>query len=127
MRRTNVVVTLLASLVLLYPSGARAEEGSLFREAVRSEGGVVASESPEAAEAGLEILDEGGNAVDAAVATAFAIGVAQPQSCGIGGGGFMVYRGAGGETAALDFRETAPASMVTNSPSSSAPRRLSAA
>ena len=114
MRRTLFVATLLASLILFFVQGARAEEGSLFREAVRSGGGVVASESPEAAEAGREILDAGGNAVDAAVATTFAIGVAQPQSCGIGGGGFMVYRGASGEAAALDFRETAPRAITAD-------------
>ena len=60
MRRTLVVATLLASVMLFFSQGARAEEGSLFREAVRSEGGVVASESPAAAEAGLEILNNGG-------------------------------------------------------------------
>ena len=49
--------------------------------------------------------------MDAAVTTTFALGVARPQSCGIGGGGFLVYRGADGETAALDFRETAPAAV----------------
>ena len=75
---------------------------------------MVASESPEAARAGREILDAGGNAVDAAVATTFAIGVSQPQSCGIGGGGFMVYRGADGETASLDFREKAPAAITAD-------------
>ena len=75
---------------------------------------MVASESPEAARAGREVLDAGGNAVDTAVATTFAIGVSQPQSCGIGGGGFMVYRGADGETASLDFREKAPAAITAD-------------
>ena len=114
MRRTLALAAVLACCVVFFAQQASAEEGSLFREAIRSEGGVVASESPEAARAGLEILDGGGNAVDAAVATTFAIGVAQPQSCGIGGGGFMVYRGADGETASLDFREKAPAAITAD-------------
>ncbi len=96
-------------LLLGFVAGeAVAEKGSKFREAVRSAGGVISTESPAASEVGLGVLDSGGNAVDAAVAAVFAVNVARPQSCGIGGGGFMVYRGADGETAALDFRETAP-------------------
>ncbi|HEX8067815.1 MAG TPA: gamma-glutamyltransferase [Thermoleophilaceae bacterium] len=87
---------------------AAANEGSLFSEPVRSRGGVVASENRLAAEAGLAMLDSGGNAMDAAAVTIFAVGVTRHELCGIGGGGFLVYRGAGGETAALDFRETAP-------------------
>ncbi len=86
--------------------------GTEFREAVRGDSGVIATESPAASEVGLSVLDGGGNAMDAAVATVFALNVARPQSCGIGGGGFMVYRGADGEAAALDFRETAPEAMT---------------
>jgi gamma-glutamyltranspeptidase / glutathione hydrolase len=73
--------------------------------------GVVAAESPAAGRVGRGVLEEGGNAVDAAVATAFAMGVARPHSCGLGGGGFMVYRSRQGRTAALDFREEAPAAF----------------
>jgi gamma-glutamyltranspeptidase / glutathione hydrolase len=71
--------------------------------------GMVVSESESAANAGLEILKRGGNAVDAAVATALAVGVTNPASCGIGGGGFMlIYIAREHAFYALDYRETAP-------------------
>lgn len=70
---------------------------------------MVVSESEDAAGAGLEILKHGGNAVDAAVATALAVGVTNPASCGIGGGGFMlIYIAKDRAFYALDYRETAP-------------------
>jgi gamma-glutamyltranspeptidase/glutathione hydrolase len=69
---------------------------------------VVASQA-DATRAGVEMLAAGGNAVDAAVATAFALGVTQPYSMGIGGGGFVLLRLSNGEVAAIDARETAPA------------------
>ena len=114
--RPTLTVTVAALVVatfvwMLLAGEAEAERGSQFREAVRGEAGVIASESPVASEVGLSVLDNGGNAVDAAVASTFALNAARPQSCGVGGGGFMVYRGADGETAALDFRETAPAAI----------------
>lgn len=71
--------------------------------------GMVVCAYPDAARAGLEILKEGGNAVDAAVAVQFALAVTLPQAGNIGGGGFMVYRSAKGQAATLDFRERAPA------------------
>jgi gamma-glutamyltranspeptidase / glutathione hydrolase len=71
--------------------------------------GMVVSESDAAARAGGEILKQGGNAVDAAVATALAVGVTNPASCGIGGGGFMlIYMAKAHAFYALDYRETAP-------------------
>ena len=72
--------------------------------------GMIVSASRKASEAGIEILREGGNAIDAAVATGFVLAVTHPQAGNIGGGGFLVARLADGTTFTLDFREKAPAS-----------------
>jgi len=101
-----LVVTLVAPL--LAPIEATATEGTRYRKGVRSSGGVVATVSKQAGRVGVRILDQGGNAVDAAIATTFAVGVTRPDLCGIGGGGFLAYRGANGDIATLDFREEAP-------------------
>jgi gamma-glutamyltranspeptidase/glutathione hydrolase len=69
---------------------------------------MVVSASALASAVGAQILRSGGNAVDAAVATAFALAVTHPTAGNIGGGGFLLYRSTGGEAAAYDFRETAP-------------------
>ena len=75
-------------------------------------GGAVSSVDPEATHAGIEVLRKGGNAVDAAVATAAALGVTEPYSTGIGGGGYFVYYDAKTKkVSTLDGRETAPASI----------------
>jgi len=76
--------------------------------------GMVVCAYPDAAQAGLTILEKGGNAVDAAVAVQFALAVTVPEAGNIGGGGFMVYRSANGQTNTLDFREKAPAAASTN-------------
>ncbi|HEY5981663.1 MAG TPA: gamma-glutamyltransferase [Microlunatus sp.] len=78
-------------------------------------GGAIASVDPEATAAGLRVLRDGGNAVDAAVATAAALGVTEPYSAGIGGGGYFVYYDARTRRVhTIDGRETAPLSMPTN-------------
>lgn len=71
--------------------------------------GVVVSQERLASEAGAQVLREGGSAVDAAVATAFALAVVHPAAGNLGGGGFLLSRLRGGETSFMDFRETAPA------------------
>ena len=83
--------------------------GKAFRQ------GVVAVANPYGAEAGAQVLEQGGNAIDAAVAIAYALNVVEPQSAGIGGGGFMmIHLAASGQTLTIDSREKAPAGATRN-------------
>ncbi len=78
-------------------------------------GGAVSSVDPDATRIGLQVLRDGGDAVDAAIATAAALGVTEPFSAGLGGGGyFVLYNQSTGEAEVLDGRETAPAAMPRN-------------
>ncbi|MGH9626074.1 MAG: gamma-glutamyltransferase, partial [Bryobacteraceae bacterium] len=81
---------------------------------VTAKHGMVSAQEPIAAKVGLSVLKSGGNAVDAAIATGFALAVTHPYAGNLGGGGFMLVRLANGKTAFLDFRECAPAKATRN-------------
>jgi gamma-glutamyltranspeptidase/glutathione hydrolase len=98
----KLLCTVAATVVLVLPLGGAAEEG------VASKDGLVVCTSTPACDAGASILARGGNAVDAAVATAFALAVTHPSAGNIGGGGFMVVRAPNGEATTFDYRERAP-------------------
>lgn len=79
------------------------------------ENGMVASSNVYATMAGLEILEQGGNAVDAAIAVCYALGVAEPFTSGLGGGGFMIVHTADGENQFIDYREVASSGQTAES------------
>ena len=97
--------TVLA-LALLLPVAAQAREPATPSQQAQ---GMVSAADPRAAAAGVEMLRAGGSATDAAIATMLALNVVEPQSSGIGGGGFWVAQGASGALSTIDFREKAPA------------------
>jgi gamma-glutamyltranspeptidase/glutathione hydrolase len=102
MHSKHVIVLLVALLFCTAPVRTAPDRG------VRSSTGLVVCTSAPACDAGAGILARGGNAVDAAVATAFALAVTHPSAGNIGGGGFMVVRTPNGDATAFDYRERAP-------------------
>ena len=102
--RINLVFSLTFLLIIFSCTNKPIEEG------LTAKNGMVVSAREEASKIGIEILKKGGNAFDAMIATDLALAVSHQSAGNIGGGGFMVYRKANGETGALDYREKAPLS-----------------
>ena len=99
----------LRTLVLLVAVIAGGDIPTASTKPVKSRHGMVVAAEPLATAVGLQVLRDGGSAIDAAVATAFAMAVTYPQAGNLGGGGFIVFRPTAGSPVAYDFRETAPA------------------
>ncbi|MHC0062365.1 gamma-glutamyltransferase [Nostoc sp. UIC 10890] len=111
MPATHVAIAVFSFTLFVYSQVASAA----LTLPLRSKKGMVVSAHPLASEAGISMLRKGGNAVDAAVATTFAISVVEPFSAGIGGGGFLLMHSEKtGDIKALDFRERAPLKATRN-------------
>src|SRR5215831_12822072 len=115
----NALFALVACLICFEPLAAQAPavidaapaSGARI-EAVAARHGMVAAQEARAARIGVEVLEQGGNAVDAAVATGFALAVTYPRAGNLGGGDYMLIHLAGGKDTAIDYRETAPAATT---------------
>ena len=109
---TATAATPRATAATPQPTAATASSIPVFQagtaQPVRAPDGMVVSATVHASKAGADVLAAGGNAVDAAIATGFALAVTHPSAGNIGGGGFMLIRFPDGTTTALDFREKAP-------------------
>nr|WP_253712562.1 gamma-glutamyltransferase [Bradyrhizobium sp. WD16] len=115
--RTACALALVLVMFIASPLAVRAQDARIALPATPSRtvvaaGGMVVAQEKMAAEVGAAVLAHGGNAVDAAVATGFALAVTYPRAGNIGGGGFMVIHRAGGPDVAIDYRETAPAATT---------------
>src|SRR6202165_4134260 len=104
----SLILLLMAALAGFGP------RGTASTEPVHAQHGIVVSVHELASRAGVEMLRAGGNAIDAAIATGFALAVVHPQAGNLGGGGFLLLRNATGETRFIDFREKAPAAATEN-------------
>src|SRR5262245_48749994 len=102
MTRARCFVALIICAVVVVSTGASSVPA-------RAQKGMVVSQNEIASRIGADVIRDGGNAIDAVVATAFALAVTHPTAGNIGGGGFIVFRPATGEPVTYDFREKAPA------------------
>jgi len=103
------------ALPLSAPGESQPEPENGRAPAVTAAHGMVVAQEAIAARVGVDILQQGGNAIDAAVAVGFAMAVTYPRAGNIGGGGFMVIHRAGGGDTTIDYRETAPAAIDSKS------------
>jgi gamma-glutamyltranspeptidase/glutathione hydrolase len=109
-----VVFVFLVSTCLPFFQQIQPTALAASRQPVRARHGIVAATNQLAAHVGVEVLQRGGNAIDAAVAVAFAMAVTHPAAGNLGGGGFMMIRLKNGQTTAIDYREMAPAAATRN-------------
>ncbi len=103
-----VPALILFSILLAVVTDSQAQKPPLEPWAIAGTDYMVAADHPLASRVGAEVLAQGGNAIDAAVAVSFALGVVRPYSTGLGGGGFMVIKEPGETPVIIDFREVAP-------------------
>jgi gamma-glutamyltranspeptidase/glutathione hydrolase len=112
MRR--LLLPVLAAALIAAPAAAHQAPAPTKQPTAVGAGGGAATVDAQATQAAIDVLRHGGNAVDAAIGAAGVLGVVEPYSCGIGGGGFMtVYSARDGKVHTIDSRETAPAAMKT--------------
>ena len=111
---TVIACALCSTQVALFPSIRQETAFAASRDPVRAQHAIVASTNEIASRVGVDIMKRGGNAVDAAIAVAFALAVTHPAAGNLGGGGFMMIRLKNGKTTAIDYREMAPAAATRN-------------